>query len=390
MELIKFLSENKDGLEILISIFQTLGGFFIFLIGGFLAYVGLFREIKFSRIKELLSEQNDIKRKIREEAYKAKIYFESEMIGNDAKFAINKKLIIDTKNKLQNLFQLSSEANSDISNHIHLLHIFLNSCIEILKRDKEISKTHSPTEFWELVDEFHLYKYILNYLNTISLLTSKVEKVLSLWDIIKPNIKNKNFKFSIYFLTRTKRPKKSKIFESGVNFSYLSPYVLITTIYNLYFQNKLFPFTFFSTFELRNYIARALYKEMIYFPIEFEIDKQSLYQNKMKFKLFKIERNFTFFSKNKITKFHYFKEITYEKINSKSFFNALKRKENNFIIKDKYHPLSYKIENENIGFSNQYGGVNIITITIEGRFKLHLYLLKNLPFIFFDLLKKKD
>jgi hypothetical protein len=168
-KLLKFLSENKDGLEVLISIIQNIGSFILLLLGGFLAYLALFREIKFSRIKELYFEQNELKRKIREEVYKAKIYFEAEMIGNEAKFILNKEILIETKTKLGQIFELSANANFDLANQIHLLNVFINSCIEILKREKEINENKESISFWEAVDEFHLYKYINFYLNLITL-----------------------------------------------------------------------------------------------------------------------------------------------------------------------------------------------------------------------------
>ncbi|AMX58946.1 hypothetical protein LBK6_11540 [Leptospira borgpetersenii serovar Hardjo] len=58
--ILNFLKNNKDGIEILISIFQNLGIFILFLFGGFLSYLAIFREIKFARIKELHKQQNEI------------------------------------------------------------------------------------------------------------------------------------------------------------------------------------------------------------------------------------------------------------------------------------------------------------------------------------------
>jgi hypothetical protein len=150
----------------------------------------------------------------------------------------------------------------------------------------------------------------------------------------------------------------------------------MTTLYTLYFSNNLFPFAFFSTIDLRKYIARSLYKNFIYFPIEFEIERNSINGKKIKFKLFKIESSLTLFSKKKNRKFHYFKEISYEHINSSMFFNALKKENGIFLLRDKYHPTNLAVNEQSISFSEQYGGVNIVTIQVDGTAKLHLHFLR--------------
>ncbi|WP_026131282.1 hypothetical protein [Leptospira santarosai] len=187
LDVLNFLSENKDGIEILIFIFQNLGIFLLFLFGGFLSYLAIFREIKFARIRELHNQQNEIIRKIQEESYKAMVLFDIGMNGKEAKLLINSKLISKCKTILSNLFEFSAKVNVDIANQIYLLQTFLNHCIEILKIDKNIKP-------WELVDEFHLYKYLTNIL----IVTSKVEKVLNIWDLIRPDVKNKNFDFHYF------------------------------------------------------------------------------------------------------------------------------------------------------------------------------------------------
>lgn len=383
LDILNFLKNNKDGIEILISIFHNLGIFILFLLGGFISYLAIFREIKFARIKELHKQQNEIINKVQEESYKSIVLFESKMIGKDAKILINIKVILKCKSILSNLFELSTKVNSGIANQIHLLHTFLNHCIEILKVNKNIKS-------WELVDEFHLYKYLIHYLTNISIVTSKVEKVLNIWDLIRPNVKNKTFSFWLFFLTHSKRPYKSKNFEKGVNFSYLSPYILSNVINTLYYPNYLFPFSLFSIINLQNYIARALYREFIYFPLEFEIERNSFNNQKMKFMLFKIEKKFRLSSRKKIVKFHYYKEITYEQIDSKIFFNSMKKKKDFYFLKDKFHPFTYKVHESKIEFSKLYGETNIVTIEVVGYFTLYTYFFKNTISILINLLKKKD
>ncbi|WP_061247882.1 hypothetical protein [Leptospira noguchii] len=383
LDILDFLSKNKNGIEILISIFKNLGTFILFLFGGFLSYLAIFREIRFARIKELHNQQNEFIKYVQEEAYNSMVLFETKMIGKNAKTLININVILKCKSILSNLFKFSTKVNSSIANQLHLLQTFLNHCIEILKIYKNIKS-------WELVDEFHLYNYLILYLNNILIITSKEEKVLNIWDLIRPNIKNKTYNFLLFFLTHSKRPYKSKNFENGVNFSYLSPYILSNVIFTLYYPNYLFPFTLFSTINLQNYIARALYREFTYFPLEFEIEKNTYTNQKMKFKLFKIEKKIRLSSRKKIVKFHYFKEITYERIDSKIFFDSMKKKKDFYFLKDKYHPFTYKIHESNIEFSNLYGGTNIVTIEVVGHLTLNFYFIKNIIFILINLLKKKD
>ncbi|EKO35059.1 hypothetical protein LEP1GSC168_0137 [Leptospira santarosai str. HAI134] len=106
--------------------------------------------------------------------------------------------------------------------------------------------------------------------------------------------------------------------------------------------------------------------------------------------MFKIEKRILLFSREKIVKFYYFKEITYERIDSKIFFDSMKKKNDFYFLKDKFHPFTYKVHENNIEFSNLYGGTNIVTVEVVGHFTLHFYFLKNIIFILNNLLKKKD
>ncbi|MCR8629327.1 hypothetical protein BEN42_18865 [Leptospira interrogans serovar Canicola] len=106
--------------------------------------------------------------------------------------------------------------------------------------------------------------------------------------------------------------------------------------------------------------------------------------------MFKIEKKFRLSSRKKIVKFLYYKEITYEQIDSKIFFNSIKKKKDFYFLKDKFHPFTYKVHESKIEFSKLYGETNIVTIEVVGYFTLYTYFFKNTISILINLLKKKD
>ncbi|MCG6154030.1 hypothetical protein [Leptospira bandrabouensis] len=386
--ILDYLAKNKEGFEILISLAQVTCVFFAFIFTGFLSYFALFREIKFSKIKDKINEASDIKKQLRTETYKALAHFESKIVGKEANTKINIELILECKNNLNSIFDLGTLTTSEISNQIYMLQVFLNNCIEVLEIDKNIS-IPDVKKSWEDVTEFHLYKYITSYLNRIMNLSIKVEKIPTICDLFFPNEKNKNLKLVPYILTRSFRPYKSRLYEAGPNFSKLSAEILNAVYHAIYFPNRLFPYTFFSTFNFLKYISRVLYLDFFYFPVQFEIEQLSIEGKKIRFQLFKIEKSTKMFSTKENTKFLFRKEISYEHISSENFYKSLEKKTNSYILKDTYHPFKYEIEMNKISFSTDYGGLNIVKVEVNGRFKLYYWFVKNLPFILSDLCRKK-